>query len=98
MFNPLDTNEDKAIKKIFSHLTGWKYTCKWDNGIVYWEVNFPKGIDLSIDKDLLRKRIYDLQFEPASSMGRGTVADFYGVYKSKSLRKKFNLAEFKEAA
>ncbi len=90
-----DTNEDKEIKKIFSHLTGWTYSSKCNDGMVYWEVNFPNGIDKSINKEMLRKRIYELPFEPAASLGGGIVAEFFGLYDIESLRKELEIADFK---
>jgi len=89
-----DRNEDKQIKKIFEHLNGWTYTSKCNDGMVYWEVKFKNGVDKSIDKELLRQRVYDLDFEPASSLGRGVVADFFGLYNIESLRRDLELAEF----
>jgi len=92
MFNTIEDNE---IKKIFAHLNGWTYTSECNEGIVYWEVNFKNGVDSSIDKEILRKRIYELYFEPAASVGKGVIADFYGLYNVKSLRKNLELADFK---
>lgn len=91
-----DTNEDKQIKGIFAHLTGWTYTSKCNDGMVYWEVKFKDGVDKSIDKELLRQRVYDLYFKPASSLGGGIVADFFGLYNIESLRRELEIADFAE--
>ncbi len=93
-----ERKEEIEIKKIFAHLNGWTFKSMNNQGMVYWEVNFKEGIDSSIDKEMLRKRVYDLPFEPAVSIGRGVVADFYGVYNVESLRKELEIADFEKVA
>jgi hypothetical protein len=88
-----DRKEDIAIKEIFKAFKNWSYTSSCSDGKVYWEVNFKK-VDSAIDLEKLRQRVYDLPFEPAANIGRGSVATFYGLYNIETLRKELELAEF----
>ena len=90
-----DKTEDKEIKNIFKHLTGWEYTKKNNSGIIYWEVNFKDDIDPSIDQEMLFSKIYNLYFEPAVSIGKRATANFYGLYNDIKIREDLKLAEFK---
>ena len=88
-----DSPEDKAIKAIFKAFTNWSYTSSCSDDKVYWEVNF-KEVDSAIDLEMLRRKIYDLPFEPAANLGRNSTATFYGLYNTTSLRKELELADY----
>ena len=89
-----DKKEDSEIKNVFKQFKGWSYKSSCSEGMVYWEVDFKEEIDNAIDLEILRRRVYDLYFQPAANIGRNSTATFYGLYNIESLRKELEIADF----
>lgn len=94
----------KQLKR-FSSLQGWSYKSSCSDGKVYWEVKFDKVLDSElINTEAIRKKIYNLPFEPASDYQidgysqKQDVSKFFGLYNVESLRRELELAEFKDVA